>query len=171
MIRPAREADLPGLRELERVAGKPFADIGMSSVAEDEPPSIEQLRAFADDGRAWVIADATDTPIAYLILDLVDGNAHIDQVSVHPDHAGRRLGRDLVEYAAEWAVARGIPALTLTTFTEVPWNGPYYERLGFHRLTVEQETPGLRAVRAAEAAHGLDAWPRACMRRDLPQGA
>ncbi|ATL71770.1 GNAT family N-acetyltransferase [Nocardia terpenica] len=143
----------------------------MSSVAEDEPPSIEQLRAFADDGRAWVIADATDTPIAYLILDLVDGNAHIDQVSVHPDHAGRRLGRDLVEYAAEWAVARGIPALTLTTFTEVPWNGPYYERLGFHRLAVERETPGLRAVRAAEAAHGLDTWPRACMRRDLPQGA
>ncbi|MBF6066154.1 GNAT family N-acetyltransferase [Nocardia terpenica] len=141
----------------------------MSSVAEDEPPSIEQLRAFADDGRAWVIADATDTPIAYLILDVVDGNAHIDQVSVHPDHAGRRLGRDLIEYAAEWAVARGIAALTLTTFTEVPWNGPYYERLGFHRLPVAQETPGLRAARAAEAAHGLDAWPRACMRRELPR--
>ncbi|QIS24198.1 GNAT family N-acetyltransferase [Nocardia terpenica] len=141
----------------------------MSSVAEDEPPSIEHLRAFAHDGRAWVIADETDIPIAYLILDVVDGNAHIEQVSVHPDHAGRRLGRDLIEYAAEWAVARGIPALTLTTFTEVPWNGPYYERLGFHRLPVAQETPGLRAARAAEAAHGLDAWPRACMRRELPR--
>lgn len=60
-----------------------------------------------------------------------------------------------------------MPALTLTAYTEVPWNGPYYERLGFRYLAAEEETPGLRAIRRHERAHGLDAWPRACMRRDL----
>ncbi|MFJ1461636.1 hypothetical protein [Nocardia sp. N2S4-5] len=36
------------------------------------------------------------------------------------------------------------------------------------RLATHEETPGLRALRAAEADHGLDRWPRCCMRRDLP---
>jgi hypothetical protein len=57
--------------------------------------------------------------------------------------------------------------LTLTTFADVPWNGPCYERLGFRQLTGTELTPGLRAVRAEEAAHGLDEWPRIAMRREL----
>jgi hypothetical protein len=57
--------------------------------------------------------------------------------------------------------------LTLTTFAEVPWNAPYYLRCGFRRLGVRELTPGLRAIREREAAHGLDRWPRVCMRRDL----
>ena len=46
--------------------------------------------------------------------------------------------------------------MTLTTYSEVPWNAPYYERCGFHRLDEAQWTPSLRAIRAAEAAAGLD---------------
>ena len=63
--------------------------------------------------------------------------------------------------------ATGVPALTLTTFTDVPWNAPYYVRCGFRILADAQLTPGLRAIRDREAAHGLDRWPRVCMRRDL----
>jgi GNAT superfamily N-acetyltransferase len=84
---------------------------------------------------------------------------------VHPDHARRRLGRALLDRLIEWAERQRLPAVTLTTYTEVPWNGPYYERCGFRYLTDAELTPGLRAIRAAEAAHGLDRWPRACMRR------
>lgn len=86
---------------------------------------------------------------------------------MHPDHAGRRIGFRLIETLAAWARDRGVPALTLTTFTEVAWNGPYYLRCGFRYLTDDELTPGLREIRAAEAVAGLDAWPRACMRRDL----
>jgi hypothetical protein len=46
-------------------------------------------------------------------------------------------------------------------------NGPYCERLGFRYLADGELTPSLKAIRAAEAAHGLDRWPRAAMRRDL----
>jgi hypothetical protein len=49
----------------------------------------------------------------------------------------------------------------------VPWNGPYYRRLGFREVAPAEETLGLRRVRAHEAAIGLDRWPRLCMRRDL----
>jgi hypothetical protein len=73
----------------------------------------------------------------------------------------------LIERAAWWARSRGLGALTLTTYLEVPWNGPYYERLGFSYLAAGEETPGLRAIRRREQVRGLEAWPRACMRLPL----
>lgn len=167
MIRLARAAELPILQDIERAAGKVFADIGMVAVAEDEPPSLKVLGEYERDGRAWVWAADDDLPVAYLIAELVDGNGHVEQVSVHPDHARKRIGKALIDHAAEWARAQGAPALTLTTFTEVVWNGPYYEKLGFRLLPETEWTPGLREIRAAEAAHGLDRWPRACMRKEL----
>lgn len=62
---------------------------------------------------------------------------------------------------------QGCSALTLTTFADVPWNAPYYARLGFEAVPPERLTPGLRAVRDHEATVGLDAWRRVAMRRPL----
>lgn len=45
---------------------------------------------------------------------------------------------------AMYAVADdGLAALTLTTFADVPRNGPYYERLDFRHLCETELTPGL----------------------------
>ena len=129
MVRAARSDDLPKLREVERAAGESFRAVGMDLVADDEPFSVAELAAYQEHGRAWVVADDADEPVGYLLLDVVDGNGHVEQVSVHPDHAGRRLGARLVDEAAEgWAQLHRLAALTLTTHAEVPWNGPYYER-------------------------------------------
>ncbi|GII94997.1 GNAT family N-acetyltransferase [Sinosporangium siamense] len=166
-IREAKESDLPIMQDIERSLGDAFRAIGMVRVAEDEPLPIDVLREYQADGRAWVYVDADDRPVAYLIAAVVDGDAHIDQVSVRPDHARRRIGLALMEHMMDWGRAQGCPAATLTTFVEVAWNGPYYERCGFRYLGDEELTPGLRRIRAAEAAHGLDEWPRACMRREL----
>jgi GNAT superfamily N-acetyltransferase len=98
---------------------------------------------------------------------VVDGCLYVEQVSVDPGRARRGLGRALLDHAAEQAVAAGIPAVTLTTFADVPWNAPYYLRCGFRVLDDGEVTEGLRAIRQREAALGLDQWPRVCMRRDV----
>lgn len=167
MVRRARVDDLPALREIERAAGAPFRESGMAAIAEDEPPSLELLAGFQRDGRAWVVVDGAGRPAAYLLLHVVDDGAHIEQVSVHPDHARRGLGRRLLAAAEGWARSRGLLALTLTTFAEVPWNAPYYARLGFRALAESELTDALREIRRQEAARGLDAWPRVAMRRVL----
>jgi N-acetylglutamate synthase-like GNAT family acetyltransferase len=113
-----------------------------------------------------VACDADDRPVGYLIWEPVDGALHIEQVSVHPDAARRGLGRALLAYAADRAHEEDLAALTLTTFTEVPWNAPYYARLGFRTLAETELTAGLRRIRAHEAELGLNRWPRVCMRRD-----
>lgn len=165
MIRPAHFTDLPVLQQIETAAGAPFRDIGMDAIAEDPPPALEELAEFWEAGRIWVAADAHNRPIAYALVALVDGCAHIEQVSVHPDHARRGLGALLLDEISSWANERGIHALTLTTFVNVPWNAPYYERLGFRFLRDRDLTPGLAQIRRDEARHGLAGWPRVTMWR------
>lgn len=139
----------------------------MPEIADDEPLSLGELAHYHQAGLAWVGVHGNDIPVAYLIADRVDGNLHVEQVSVHPDSARRGIGRSLLGHLADYAAGEGAPALTLTTFTEVPWNAPYYARCGFQLLDDSGLTPGLRKIREREAAHGLDQWPRACMRRAL----
>ena len=169
MIRAAVADDLPALREIERAAGRVFRDLGMHEVADDEPMSLADLAAFQRDGRAWVVTDEADQPVGYLLVAVVEGNTHVEQVSVHPEHAGQGLGRALLDTAESWARRHGLPAVTLTSFRDVPWNGPYYERLGFRVLDEAEVGPGLQRIRQREADRGLDAWPRACMRRPVRQ--
>jgi ribosomal protein S18 acetylase RimI-like enzyme len=147
----------------------------MGAVADDEPPSLDVLATYQRGGRVWVATDtdtdtdtgAGDRAVAYLLVDVVDGAAHIEQVSVDPAYAHRGLGRRLIDTAAEWAARQGLDALTLTTFTDVPWNAPYYARLGFAVVPDAEAGPGLLAVRRYERAIGLDAWPRQGMRRPV----
>ena len=167
VIRAARLDELAHLIAIELAAGEQFRSLGMDRVADDEPGSTEELAAYAEAGRAFVAADGADRPIAYLLIDVADGAAHVEQVSVHPSHARQGVGRALIEQAKRWARCQGFDSVTLTTFVDVPWNGPYYERLGFRFLTPEEETPALRAIRERERALGLDAWPRGCMRLSL----
>jgi GNAT superfamily N-acetyltransferase len=166
-VRAAAPRDFETLRAIERAAGRLFVDIGMEDIAADEPPSVEVLSGYADRGMAWVLADADDAPVGYVIVDIVDGCAHVEQISVHPDQQRKGHGRTLIDHVADWARSQSMAALTLTTFREVPWNAPYYERLGFRPLAEAELGPELAAVRANEAAHGLDPTTRVCMRRDL----
>lgn len=71
----------------------------------------------------------------------------------------------MLDAAARWAARQRLSAVTLITFRDVPWNCPYYERLGFRIVEYGQITPGLRRLRAGEAELGLDRWPRVVMRR------
>ncbi|TWE16296.1 GNAT family N-acetyltransferase [Kitasatospora atroaurantiaca] len=166
-IRAVAVEELPLLQDIERAAGECFRGIGMPEIADDDPFPLEELARYQRAGLAWVAADGADRPVAYLLADPVDGNLHVEQVSVHPDSARRRVGSSLLDHLAARAAADGTPALTLTTFAHVPWNAPYYARFGFQQLDESVLTPGLREIRRREAAHGLDRWPRVCMRRAL----
>lgn len=167
MIRLARPDDLPALIDIEREAGSLFRALDMAAIADDDPGSVAELAVYQSDGLAWVSVDDGDRPVAYLVAEVVDGHAHVEQVSVRLSHGRRGLGSALIETLAEWAVSRGLPALTLTTFAAVPWNAPYYERLRFRVLADAEIGDELRAIRRAEAARGLDAWPRVAMIRPL----
>jgi GNAT superfamily N-acetyltransferase len=171
-IRAARPDDGPVIREIERLAGERFREVGMPEVADDEPPSLTVLDAYAAAGSSWVAVDDHGTPVGYVLVDVVDGNAHVEQVTVHPVEQGQGIGRALIDAVRSWAAETGRPAVTLTTFADVAWNAPLYRHLGFRDLADAEVGPELRALRDREAGHGLDPSRRVCMRLDVsaPRG-
>lgn len=159
-IRAARPEELALLQDIEEEADSLFAVVGIGPVA---PDNSEGHLAHAA-----VVLVAGDPPVGFASVEVVDGVAHLWQLSVRPVAARRGLGTALVEAVCDWALGQGYDAVTLTTYRDVPWNGPFYRRLGFWDL--DDLTPGLQAVREHEKAIGDDALgARVAMRRDLDQ--
>jgi GNAT superfamily N-acetyltransferase len=169
-IRRARHDELEALRGIERDAGLAFAAIGMPEIAADEPQSVAELQSFVRAGRAWVAVDASDHPVGYLLSDVIDGCAHIEQISVALAHARRGVGAALIDRVDADAAAENRPALILTTFRDVPWNAPYYERLGFVVLGPPEQGPQLRALIERETHSIPGKAARVAMRRPTRRG-
>jgi GNAT superfamily N-acetyltransferase len=167
VVRAAGPGDVAELGDVERSAGLVFAAAGMVSVASHEPPAPAVYEHALAAGRLWVAEDADGRVVGYAMADVVDGEAHLEQVSVRDEAQGRGTGTALVARVERWAREQGFAALTLTTFVDVPWNGPWYRRLGFEAVPEPDLGPGLRAVRAAETARGVDVAPRTAMRKLL----
>jgi ribosomal protein S18 acetylase RimI-like enzyme len=50
---------------------------------------------------------------------------------VLPAHGRRGIGTALVRTVEEWADSGEFSEITLTTYRDLPWNAPFYARLGF----------------------------------------
>ncbi|MEZ4709250.1 MAG: GNAT family N-acetyltransferase [Caldilineaceae bacterium] len=164
IIRRARPSDLALLPAIERAAAAQFRTTPYANLADDDLISAE---IDLDHACVWLVVDGHDRPVGFAIVHLLDVSAHLHEIDVHPHYARQGLGRRLIEHIADWARARGFTALTLTTFSDVPWNGPYYQRLGFRNLDLATLSSALQAVRQGEAEAGLPMTKRICMQLDL----
>jgi GNAT superfamily N-acetyltransferase len=161
-IRPATELDLQRLVDVEVAAGQLFHAVGKSKVAENVP-NIADLREAVAAERVWVTSIRGEVA-GYITAELIDGNAHVAQVSVVPTYAGRRIGKAMIEFIEAWGQTAGCPATSLTTFRDVPWNAPYYLRLGYQVLDDNRIGPELARTMAHEASlPGIEATLRCAM--------
>ncbi len=166
MERLATPADHPAVVRIERAAGELFRGVDMPEIADDEPIDADAFARVAAAGGA-LLWELDGVAVGYLLLEALDDTAHIEQLSVDPASGRRGIGTALLAVADEWARERGLSAVTLTTFRDVPWNAGFYARRDFRILAPAECGPGLRRRMRAEAEHGLDRWPRVAMRREL----
>ncbi|MFP2927394.1 GNAT family N-acetyltransferase [Pyxidicoccus sp. 3LG] len=166
-LRRATTGELPALPEVERLAAQQFRQSPHPFAADLPVQSLEQLHEHHQHGGVWVAVAKDGSVAAFAICKPVDGALFIVEADVHPAHARQGLGAALFELLGQWARTEGYPALLLTTFGDVTWNAPYYERLGFRILRDEEQGPGLRDIRAQETRFGLPPESRVCMRREL----
>lgn len=96
-------------------------------------------------------------PVGFAEISEVDGHAHLAQLAVLPEHGRKGIGRALVHAACEWAGAAGHEVITLTTFADIPFNAPWYERLGFAEL---RDRPGPQLAAVIEEERPLEALGR-----------
>ncbi|MFZ0267655.1 GNAT family N-acetyltransferase [Caulobacter sp.] len=163
VFRPARPQEIETIRALERVSAQRFIGL-MDALAGDEPSSASVLAIRIADG-GLIVAVEGGAVVGFVMFRRVEARAYVEQLDVLPAFAGRAIGAALLDEVAERARAAGLDGLSLSTFREVPWNAPYYRRLGF--VEVADLTPGMLAIREEHLARGLDEDARVFMVRDV----
>jgi GNAT superfamily N-acetyltransferase len=168
-IRLATEGELSSLPEIELAAAQLFLEytavLGIDPALLQVATSPEALRRAQAASLLWVAPDALDRPVGFAYAVELDGRLHLEEMDVHPAHGRRGLGKALVEEVCKEARRRG-RAVSLSTFRAVPWNAPFYARLGFRQLEESELTHCLRRLRADEARKGLPPEARTLMVRE-----
>ncbi len=158
-IRPAVVEDLPALPEIERGAATLFFDrieeLGLSPEKLAQNTSDDHFLRAQEEGHLWVAAEESDQLVGFVMVRMVDRLAHLKEVDVLPAHGRRGIGKGLVLTVCSWAKDRGIPAVTLSTFRDVPWNAPFYMKLGFEVVSPADISPGHEELMLREKERGL----------------
>lgn len=156
VVRAARAADLRLLAGIQDASGLLLETYLRAHLGVEH--DVEALRGPAPTGAQRDAAPGfllvADPVVGFAHVVLIDGEAHLEQVSVHPDHARRGTGTALVRAAMDRARSEGHDRLSLCTYRDVPFNGPFYAGLGF--TEVSELLPYQRRLREAERALGLD---------------
>ena len=171
-IRRAEPADIPLLAAVERQAARLFegwtAKTGLTAEILANVSSIEELNEATQRGHLWV-ATCDGEVVGFAQAMVLDGIAHLDEIDVVPAHTGKGVGSRLIETVCRWARTAGYPSVTLSTFRDVPWNRPFYERRGFHVVDERALPPQHVALVATERSRGLRTDLRVVMERPLNQ--
>jgi len=156
-IRAADPTEFERLRAIESASDELFFEVGIGPFPPDEDDHLVD---------AAVVLVSGEPAVGFASVGVVDGAAHIMQLSVDPSAGRQGRGTALVLAVCEWATRQGYGAVTLTTFRDDAWNGPSYRRLGFE--VVDDLSPGLAAIRRNEKASGDDDFgPRVAMSKYL----
>jgi GNAT superfamily N-acetyltransferase len=139
-IELARRDQIVHLQAIELAAAKLFSPAVLPAKMRDQALPQETLIDAQTSGRLWVAVDANGQPVGFAMASLCGKVALLDEVDVHPHHQRRGLGRALVQTVIAWASAKALSGIALTTFLELPWNAPFYQRLGF-RVLARDATP------------------------------
>lgn len=151
-IRLASRADIPVLPQIERSAGEAFRGTDQAWIADDIVAEADAYPQLIAAGGVWVAEDEGNVT-GFTSTETHDGAFHILELAVGHDQQRKGVGRALMDAALAHARSAGYSAATLTTFRSIPWNGPFYARLGFEIL--DAPPPALAAILAEEAARGL----------------
>ncbi len=163
-VRRARAGELAALTEIERAAARLFEDLPLELDIPDEVTTVSGFREAFDAGRLWVAEGPDGSPVGFAHVEMLGEEPHLEELDVHPDHGRRGLGSVLVQTVCAWAAAEGYAGVGLTTFRGVPWNQPFYARMGFRVLGPADLTPAQREKMRQEHARGLREEQRVMMR-------
>jgi len=171
-FRPALESELSMARGIDDDACEAFKSIGLAlDLAADHPFALAEVARWAEAaGRQQLIfaCSAAGEPVGFAALGTVDSRPYLDQLSVRRAWMGKGIGGAFVERAKEWSSLAG--ELWLTTYDErVPWNQPWYARLGFVRVPEAGCGPELRRKLEAERASLPAPEARVAMRFQHPR--
>ncbi len=165
-IRLANKHDLLKLAQIEKEAGKRFSGMGLVDhlLGQTLPPAklIELIEK-----KQVLIACVKNVPVGFAAVSVIGKNAYLEEIDVLPEHGRQGHGARLIQLIIEWATLNELNALILSTFLDVQWNAPYYQKFGFRVLDVHESNDDLKQKRREEKEHGMPIDKRVFMQLDL----
>lgn len=159
--------DAHAIREIEFEAGQRFVSVEMAGIADAPPVALELVERKIAAREIIVAVERGEMRVGFAMFEPQPERIYLQELDVLTTHAGRRIGAALIEQVAHLARERHIKQLVLSTYRDVPWNAPYYRRLGFRDIDPAELDHALIERRDAHIARGLDESKRVFMRRDL----
>jgi predicted N-acetyltransferase YhbS len=129
----------------------------------DDPLSLDFVQQQFRAGRVWVATDCHESVVGYAIAREVDNTLYLQQIDVAPEHGRRGIGTALVTTVCAWAKQQGYSIVSLSTFRDLPWNAPFYSKMGFYPVDETELTTGFQQIRLKELEAGLPVSDRVIM--------
>jgi N-acetylglutamate synthase-like GNAT family acetyltransferase len=130
-----------------------------------ETPALSPARLEAC--RVVVALDSESQKIlGFVAMRVLDELLYLDNISVESNASGMGIGATLLSVVIEHAKSLGVRAVSLTTFREPPWNGPWFRKHGFFTMPAACIGEGLKQVMARQRLT-LDATTRETLWRIL----
>jgi GNAT superfamily N-acetyltransferase len=129
-IRDAHSRDLDELGRIELETARAFAPgVLRPHLVKPMPPAL--LHGALTESLLWVADFGPRGVVGFVLAQRHGASLHIGELDVRPDFGHRGIGTALVVHVSAVAKRLGLRFVTLTTLRHVPWNAPFYGRLGF----------------------------------------
>jgi ribosomal protein S18 acetylase RimI-like enzyme len=146
-IRLSQPGDLAHIPPIERAASNLFPS-GRIPDADETTPMSDLIEAHKA-GWLWIAehrAGETARIAGFALAEPMAGDLYLREMDVHPRYARQGVGRTLLRAVCSSSAAEGFQGTSLTTFSDLPWNAPFYATEGFSALTPEPGSPLAREI-------------------------
>jgi ribosomal protein S18 acetylase RimI-like enzyme len=125
-IRAARAADTAAIAACVHAAYQPYVE----RIGKPPGPMLDDYARTVREHDVHV-AEHDGRIVGIVVLQQHGDGVLLDNIAVHPDHAGAGLGRTLLAFAEARAAARGFATLELYTHALMHENIAWYARNGY----------------------------------------
>lgn len=155
-IRLATQADVPLLDGIEAVAGTIFPPMSLpENILAERVPNDVFMKAISQ-GRLLVAVDSTQSPVGFAFWQDIESSALLSLIEVDPRYGKKGLGTALVVAIIEQVAKDCFSYLYLTTFLNIPWNAPFYQKLGFTLIDDAEQPKWIKDILIEEYSKGLN---------------
>ena len=164
-IRAGQQDDFPRLAEIELDAFIVWAEA--CGVAQEPMSAPISLLEQSLGEELLLVAEEAGRVVGFTLGLNEEGTLYIVEIDVERAAQGKGVGTALMSALLDRGRERGFAEALLTTDRYVPFNAPFYKKLGF-RIMEAAETPAfLRKRLKAQIDSGLDPERRVAMSKSL----
>ena len=139
-IRPAVLVDIPAIKDCAKAAYEIYVDRIGKEPAPMQANFAQQLNTHSID----VYVHHGDV-VGYVVYQAQSQTMLLENVAVHPAHAGNRFGLQLIKHVEQVAANRQIPSVLLYTNEAMIENIAMYPKLGYIQ-THKMEEDGFKRI-------------------------